>query len=97
MPSSKTLPGVKRVIAGWVRNFRRDRKVSQEELAAHLDCSARQLQKIETGTANPSASWLGKFSAAMKEDVRHRFIEDVATAAAREAQIKELRRPDTSL
>lgn len=85
----------KKVYAYWVRYFRQDRGLSQEQLADHLDCSTRQVQKVENGQAVPSSFFTSKLSAAMKEDMRQRFTQAIAEASARESGVKVIRRSDS--
>ena len=97
MSGSKTPQRFRSFIAGWVKLFRANRGISQEELAEHLQCSSRQIQKVEEGQSTPSSLWVSKLSAAMKEDMRQRFLNELAALAEHEMHIKPLRRGDTSL
>lgn len=58
-----------RRIADRVRQFREVRGLSQERLAARADLAARQVQRIEAGTANPRLATLVRLAGALGVDV----------------------------
>ena len=97
MPAAKKPTALKQLIARWVRWFRADRQVSQEELAAHLHFSPRQIQKIESGVSTPSVVFISTFTAAMKEEKRQEFYSEFTAVTARERGVKPIRREDTNV
>jgi transcriptional regulator with XRE-family HTH domain len=80
-----------------VQRFREDRRLSQEEFAACMGISTRQLQKIEKGLPRTSIlSWL-RFLVLMKPETQESFYQRFMPMAQKKFGIKPLRRGDTSL
>lgn len=57
---------VVRLLGRNVRAFRRERGLSQEELAHRAEMERSYISDIERGTRNPSVKALGKLAAALQ-------------------------------
>ena len=56
-----------------IRVLRKNRRISQEKLAAELKCDQGYLSRIETGKANPSAVYLKQIAESLNLDIRELF------------------------
>jgi len=59
---------LKDAVAINLRRARRAKKMTQEELAYRAELSARYVSRIETGTASPTVSVLGRLAEALDVD-----------------------------
>jgi transcriptional regulator with XRE-family HTH domain len=56
---------ISRAVAGRLKNFRKDKKISLDELSRRTGVSKGMLVELEKGSANPSIAILCKLSAAL--------------------------------
>jgi transcriptional regulator with XRE-family HTH domain len=60
-----------------LRKIRKDRNMSQEELAMNADTSRSQVARIERGIINPKITTVNRFAEALKIDVQFLFQFDL--------------------
>lgn len=64
-----------KVIGGNIRRRRRERRMSQSELASRIDVTYQQVQKYETARCRVSASRLYRIAYVLGRPVTSFFIE----------------------
>lgn len=60
-----------------LRKIRKDKKMSQEDLAMNADTSRSQIARIERGEINPSITTVNRFAKALQIDIQSLFQFDV--------------------
>src|SRR5688572_15857195 len=80
-----------------IRRFRSNRGLSQEDLAALMDLSTRQLQNLEMG--RKAKGWIAmlRLFGLMKRETRKSFTERCVTKTQTKLGVKPIRRSDTYL
>ena len=61
-----------------IASLRKDRKLTQEQLAEAIGCSVEFISLVERGVNAPSVSGLEKFAEILKVEVRELFTFDPA-------------------
>ena len=56
-----------------LRKIRKDKKMSQEDLAINADTSRSQVARIERGIINPTITTVNKFAEALQVDIQSLF------------------------
>lgn len=59
-----------------LRKIRRDKKMSQDDLAINADTSRSQVARIERGIINPTITTVNKFAEALQVDIQILFQFD---------------------
>jgi transcriptional regulator with XRE-family HTH domain len=61
------------LLGGRIRELRRSRRLSQEQLAERMDISAKYVSQVETGVRSPSLEALEKFAIVLDVEIRDLF------------------------
>ena len=65
----------------YLKEFRKERKLSQEEMAKRLDVSLSLYTKIETENRKPSREFMNKFKSAFPDFDMNIFFADALHAS----------------
>lgn len=97
MPVAPTEHELKRALAIQLVRFRSDRGLSQEELAAKLGISPRQLQNLEKGGPKTSFVLFLTLLGLMKDEVGAALVHEMRKKLRELQGVEPLRRPDTKV